>query len=273
MSPTYAIQAVRRFAPSFYPKIGIILGSGLADVADQMQNVVSIPYNAVGLPASNVSGHASLMMLGVLNTVPVICFKGKLHVYEGISYEAICLWVRLCKQLGCQYLIVTGAVGSLKPEVGPGELVVVTDHINFHPGNPLVGPNDETIGPRFVSLENAYDQNLRQAFAGTAGRLNFKLHEGIYISTLGPSFETPAEIRAFRAWGADVVGMSVVPEVIAARHCGLRVLAIAIVTNLAVGLSPEKVTHEATLRYADTASRKLSKLLPEFVKDALHEVV
>jgi xanthosine phosphorylase len=144
---------------------------------------------------------------------------------------------------------------------------MITDHINFQPGNPLVGPNDESIGPRFVSMENAYDNDLQETMMAAANRLHIPLHKGVYISTLGPSFETPAEIRAFKQWGADAVGMSVVSEVILARHCGLRVACVAAITNAAAGMSTEKITHEGTLHYGSLAARKLIKLLPEFVKD------
>ena len=154
----------------------------------------------------------------------------------------------------------------MRPEVGPGEIMMITDHINLQPGNPLAGPNDESVGPRFVSLENAYDVDLREKALTVAKKLNILLHEGVYLSVLGPSFETPAEIRAYRSLGGDAVGMSVVPEVIVARHCGLKVLGLTAVTNLAVGLSAEQVTHEVTLHNAEAGARKLIKLIGEFVK-------
>lgn len=275
MAPTVtdAMKIIRRYAPDFSPKIAILLGSGMASIGDQLANPVTIPYSAIGLPASGVAGHASLMVLGNLNGIPVACLKGRLHVYEGASYESIRLWIRVLKQLGCTRLVLTAAVGSLRTEIGPGELMVINDHINFQPGNPLVGPNDETVGPRFVSLENAYDEGLREMIMKTAARLNIPMHQGVYISTLGPSFETPAEIRAFRILGADAVGMSVVPEVIVARHCGLQVACIAGITNLAVGMSKEKVTHEGTLQFGEIAARKLVKLVPELVKDMVNAMV
>ena len=199
--------------------------------------------------------------------VPVVCLKGRLHLYEGATYESLRTLVRIVRQLGAGTLLVTGAAGSLRPEMGPGEVMMISDHLNFQPGNPLVGPNDESIGPRFVSLENAYDEDLRDLFLNVAKRQHIVVHEGVYISLLGPSFETPAEIRAYRTLGADAVGMSVVPEVIVARHCGLKVAGFAAITNLAVGLSAEKVTHEGTLQYGEMAARKLIKLIPPFVKD------
>jgi xanthosine phosphorylase len=262
-----AMSIIRKYAPNFTPKMGIILGSGLSTLAEQIVNPIAIPYQALpGVAAGNVAGHASLLILGYLNDIPVVCLKGRIHLYEGVPYSAICTLIRIVKHLGAEALVITAASGSLRPEVGPGELMLIRDHINFHPGNPLVGPNDETIGPRFVSLENAYDEGLSDTLLSVANRLDIPMHEGVYLSTLGPSFETPAEIRAYRAWGADAVGMSVVPEVIVARHCGLYVVGVTAITNLAVGLSDEKVTHEGTLHYGELAARKLIKLVPEFIK-------
>jgi len=260
MEETMAL--IRRHAPTFQAKAGIILGSGLGVIAEQLASPVTVPYQAIpGLGTVNVSGHASLLVMGYLQDIPVVCLKGRLHRYEGASWESIGTLVHIVKQLGARTLIVTGAAGSLNPQTGAGEMMLINDHINLHPGNPLAGPNDESIGPRFVSLENAYDRDLRETFRSVAAKLGFKLPEGVYISVLGPSFETPAEIRAYRMLGADAIGMSVVPEVIIARHCGLRVGAITAITNLAVGLSTEKVTHEGTLQYAEAASRKLAKVI------------
>ena len=265
------INGIRKFAPSFLPKIGIILGSGLGSIAEQLTNPITIPYQAIpGLHSGAVSGHASLLVMGYLQDVPVVCMKGRLHLYEGVSYESIRTFVRIVKALGAESLIVTGAAGSLHENIGAGEMMLLTDHINFHPGNPLVGPNDESVGPRFMSMENAYDEEYRDIISKVAARMGFDLPKGVYISVLGPSFETPAEIRAFRTLGADAVGMSVVPEVIIARHAGLRVLGLAAITNLAAGLSKERLTHEGTLHFGEIAARKLTKLIPEFVKELSH---
>lgn len=263
-----ALKVVRKYAPNFGPKVGMILGSGLGAIAEQLTNAITIPYQAIpGLHNGGVQGHASLMVLGYLNDVPVVCMKGRLHLYEGATYESIGILVRLIKLLGAHTVIVTGAAGSLVNEMGPGEVMIITDHINFQPGNPLVGHNDESLGPRFVSLENAYDADLREIFQKVAERQQIKLYQGIYLSVLGPSFETPAEIRAFKTLGADAVAMSVVPEVIVARHCGLRVAGLVAISNLAVGLSPEKVTHEMTLQFSEISARKLIKLIPTVVKE------
>jgi xanthosine phosphorylase len=262
------MNVIRKYAPNFTPKLGMILGSGLGSLAEQITQPITIPYQAIpGLHPGNVQGHASLLIMGYLQGVPVVCLKGRLHLYEGVPYQSVCTLVRLVRQLGAHTLLVTGAAGSLRTEVGPGEIMMINDHINFQPSNPLVGPNDESLGPRFVSLEHAYDEGLRDMFAGVAKRMGIEIHEGVYISLLGPCFETPAEIRMLQSWGADAVGMSVVPEVIIARHCGMRVAGLAAITNLGVGLSDERVTHEGTLHFGELAARKLIKLIPEFVKD------
>lgn len=263
------MEVVNRYVPrGFSPKMGMILGSGMSSLAEQISNPVSIPYQAIpGLQTGAVSGHASLLVMGTINDVPVVCLRGRLHLYEGIAYQSIRTLVQIVRRLGASSILLTCAVGSLNPEVGPGDLMLINDHINFHPGNPLVGSNDESVGPRFVSMDDAYDPTLQELMYKSAEKLGYPLSSGVYISTLGPSFETPAEIRAFRMWGADAVGMSVVPEVIAARHCGLKVACLAAITNMASGMSEEKISHEGTLQYGEIAARKMSKLIPEYVKE------
>lgn len=269
------MEVINRYAPKgFVPQVGMILGSGLSSLAEQITNPVSIPYQAIpGLPAGGVSGHASLLVMGYLQNVPIVCLRGRLHLYEGISYDPIRILVQIVKKLGASVFVITSAVGSMRPEVGPGELMMLTDHINFQPGNPLVGPNDESVGPRFVGLEDAYDVGLREVMANAAKKLDIPLHTGVYISTLGPSFETPAEIRAYKQWGADAVGMSVVPEVILARHCGMKVVCVSVVTNAAAGMTKEKITHDGTLHFGELGARKLTKLIPEFLKDVGNALV
>lgn len=263
------MQVIERYAPkNFAPRVGMILGSGLSSLAEQMTNVHSIPYQAIpGLTSGGISGHASLLQLGYLGDIPMVCLRGRLHLYEGVSYEQIRILIRLLRRLGVNILFITCAAGSMQIDAGPGELMMITDHINFHPGNPLVGPNDETFGPRFIAMEDAYDADLQELLLSSAGKLAIPLHQGVYLSTLGPSFETPAEIRAYKSWGADAVGMSVVPEVIIARHAGIRVACVAAITNHAAGMQNEKITHEGTLKYGEIAARKLTKLVPEFLKE------
>lgn len=264
-----AMLLIRKHAPNFAPKYGIILGSGLSSIAEQLVDPITIPYQAIpGLTTGGVAGHASLLVMGKLNDIPVVCMKGRIHLYEGVPYEPVRILVRIIKALGAHTLIVTGAAGSLREDIGPGELMRIDDHLNFHPGNPLVGPNDESVGPRFFSLDHAYDPELGATLKKVADRLGYPLFSGVYLSTLGPCFETPAEIRAYRTLGADAVGMSVVPEVILARHCGLRVAGIAAITNLAAGMSSENITHDGTLHFGEIAARKLVKLIPAFIKEA-----
>ena len=266
------MEVIHRHQPkNFSPKIGMILGSGLSSLAEQMQQTTTIPYQAIpGLHTGTVQGHASLMAMGYLSDVPVICMRGRLHLYEGATHESLRIFIRMMKHMGCHALLLTGAVGSLNREAGPGEIVMITDHINMQPGNPLVGKNDESEGPRFFGMEDAYDMGLQDAMLEAANKQNIKLHKGVYLSTMGPSFETPAEIRMFKMMGADVVGMSVVPEVLVARHCGLKVAGLAAVTNYAAGMSEEKITHEGTLHFGELSARKLTKLVPEFLKGAIN---
>ncbi len=275
VSMQQVMEVIHRYQPKgFSPKVGMILGSGLSSLAEQITNSVAVPYQAIpGLHVGTVAGHASLMVMGNLGEVPVVCMRGRLHLYEGTPYESVRILVRIMKHMGCQVLLLTGAVGSLRPEAGPGEIMMITDHINFQPGNPLVGPNDGSEGPRFFGMDDAYDVGLQDMMLAAANKLDIKLHKGVYISTMGPCFETPAEIRAFKMWGADVVGMSVVPEVLVARHCGLKVVCLAAVTNFAAGMSNEKITHEGTLQFGELGARKLVKLIPEFVKATNNAVV
>lgn len=262
------LDVLQKRAPEgFVPRVGMILGSGLSLLAEQITDAVAVPYTDIpGLPSGGVAGHASELVMGYLNGMPVICLRGRLHFYEGVAQEAVRTLVRLVKWMGAETLIVTGAVGSLRKDAKAGELMLIEDHINFHPGNPLVGHNDESIGPRFVSMEDAYDPELREKMEKAAASLSIELHKGVYISVLGPMFETPAEIRAFKKWGADVVGMSCVPEVILARHCGLRVACVTAITNAAAGMSDEVISHEGTLHFGEIAAEKLITLIPAFLE-------
>lgn len=269
LTPEQVSDYIRAQRPNFSPKIALVLGSGLADFAEQLTDSVSIEYSDVpGFPVSQVSGHPGRWILGYLRGVPIICCQGRIHAYEGMKAKDFKLFVRTLKALGCEMLVLTNAVGSLRPEWLPGQLVLISDHIHLQPGNSLVGPNDDTWGPRFFPMDNAYDVTLRHLFQQTAQEIGITLPEGIYISVLGPYFETPAEIRAFCRLGADVIGMSTIPEVIVARHCGLKIAALSVVTNLASGLSSEQLSHEVTLRFAaqakDTLAALLCGTLPKF---------
>lgn len=255
-------------AAGFTPEMGLVLGSGLGPVADAIEDAVRIPYaDLPGFGAPKVAGHAAELVLGKLGGHPVACLSGRSHVYEGATADAIATPIRTLALLGVGGLLLTNASGSLRPEVGPESLVAVTDHINLLGFNPLTGPNDERFGPRFPPLGEAYDRNLRARLHAAATAVGTPLHEGIYLATPGPSFETPAEIRAFRTLGADLVGMSTVPEVIVARHAGLRVAAVSVVTNLAEGLGTGPIDHDQTLSAGGRGAAALAPLIERWLRD------
>ncbi len=250
------------------PRLGIVLGSGLGGLADGLEDPLAIPYaDLPGFPAPGIAGHQGRLVLGRLAGLEVACLQGRRHIYEGGDPGAMRGPVRALRQAGAEALLVTNAAGSLRPESPPGSLMAIADHINMLGVNPLAGPNDEAVGPRFPSLQDAYDPELREALQRAAEALGIALPEGVYLATQGPSFETPAEIRAFRTLGADAVGMSTVPEVILARHAGLRVAAVSAITNLAEGMGGEPLSHEQTLRNAEVAARDLVRLVQRFAED------
>jgi xanthosine phosphorylase len=266
-NPSQAATTIHNRAPDFKPKIGIILGSGLGSFANEIKNAVVVPYGELsGFPISTVPGHAGRLVLGELQGLPVACMQGRAHVYEGATAENFKTFIRTLKLIGCEVLLITNASGSLRMDVKPGELMMIHDHINLNPHHPLVGLNDEEFGPRFFPMDDAYDAKLRARFQHTAQQLNIKLAEGVYCGVLGPNYETPAEIRAFRTLGGDAVGMSTVAEVLVARHCGLRVAVIAAITNFAAGMSDEKLIHENVLITGKQAAHDLSRLLLGFLQ-------
>jgi xanthosine phosphorylase len=265
---TEAAAAIAERAPGLRLRLGLMLGSGLGELADRLDDRLQIPYEELpGFHVGGLAGHAGALVLGRLAGQPVAIFSGRWHVYEGIDGSAITTPVRTIKALGADMFLLTNAAGSLRADAGPGSLVCLTDHINMLGFNPLTGPNDDAAGPRFPSLRDAYDPDLRARLHAAAEALGIELHDGVYLAVSGPSFETPAEIRAFRTLGADVVGMSTVPEVIAARHAGLRVAAVSAVTNLAEGMGGEELSHEQTLRVAKEGAARLGPLIERFVED------
>jgi xanthosine phosphorylase len=244
------------------PRVGVILGSGLGAMAQAVADPVVVPYSDLpGFPAPTVAGHAGRAVLGRVAGVGVAVLQGRSHLYEGGDLEALRTPVRALKAAGAEILVVTNAAGSLRPDVGPGALMAITDHINLTGVNVLVGPNDEAIGPRFPPMGDAYDPALLSELRASADGLGIPLAEGVYLAVSGPSFETPAEIRAFGVLGADAVGMSTVHETTVARHCGLRVLAVSVITNLAEGMSDRPLSHEQTLRDAERGAGALMRLL------------
>jgi xanthosine phosphorylase len=261
-----AAKIIKDKAPGFSPKVGIILGSGLGSFAEQLDNQITISYSELpGFPSCSVHGHAGNLVLGSLAGVDIICLQGRAHAYEGNRDEIVKTYIRSLKLLGCDELLITNATGSLREKVGPGELVLITDHINLQPSNPLVGENDEEFGPRFFPLDKAYDLKMRQNLLKIAGQKNIPLHQGVYLAVIGPNYETAAEIKAFKTLGADVVGMSTVPEVLVANHCGLKVAVISIISNFATGLSNISHNHEDVVLTASSAATKLSQIVKQFV--------
>lgn len=261
-----AAAIIKKRMPSFKPTIGIVLGSGLGSFAEQLDDAVTINYEELpGFPILTVVGHGGNLVLGHLNGVGVVCLQGRAHSYEGANHDTVKTYIRTLKLLGCDYFLATNASGSLRKEVGPGELMLITDHINMQPGNPLVGPNDDAFGPRFLPLDNAYDHGLRERLLKIAEDEHITLNQGVYLAVLGPNYETAAEIRAFAIMGADAVGMSTVPEVLVANHCGMKVAVIATITNYATGLDHTSHSHDAVVAMASKAAEKLNRLVKRFV--------
>ena len=248
------------------PRVGVVLGSGLGAVADAVEDPVVVGYEDLpGFPRPTVSGHAGRAVLGTIGGVPVAVLQGRAHLYEGGDPEALRAPVRALRAAGADTLVLTNAAGSLHPSVGPGSLMAIVDHINMTGVNLLMGSNDDAIGPRFPSLRDAYDPGLLGRLRESAENVGIELAEGVYLGVTGPSFETPAEIRAYRVIGADAVGMSTVQETILARHSGMRVAAVSVITNLAEGMSDEPLSHEQTLRAAQEGAVELTRLLLDFI--------
>jgi xanthosine phosphorylase len=261
-----AAEAAAVLTEHLQPRVGIVLGSGLGAVADAVQDATTVGYEDLpGFPRPGVQGHAGRAVLGQLGGVPVCVLMGRAHFYEGGDPVERITPVRALRAAGAEVLVLTNAAGSLRADVGPGRLMAISDHINLTGFNPLMGPNDEAIGPRFPSLRDAYDPALRADLHAAASDLGIDLGEGVYLAVSGPSFETPAEIRAFRTLGADAVGMSTVHETILARHAGLRVAAVSAISNLAEGMSEVPLSHDQTLADAQRAAGDLARLLEAFV--------
>lgn len=263
-----AALLIERHGEAVRADVGLILGSGLGALADAVGDAVITPFAALpGFPPATVSGHAGRLVVGRLAGRRVAVLQGRAHVYEGVSGPQLGVGVRTLAALGVRTLLVTNAAGSLRPQVPPGHLMALSDHINLMGVNPLTGPHAAGAAPRFVGLGDAYDAGVRAALHAAAATAGVPLAEGVYLAVSGPSFETPAEIRAFRTLGADAVGMSTVPEVIVARQLGLRVGAISVITNLAEGLGEDPLSHEQTLAGAAAGARALQALVTTVLKD------
>jgi len=235
------------------PQIGLVLGSGLGAFADEFANATKIFYKKIpNFPQSTAIGHAGQLVIGNVGNIPVVGMQGRVHLYEGYSAQQVAFPMRVFKLMGIRAVILTNAAGGINLNYSQGALVAIRDHINLQSANPLIGPNDDRFGPRFPDMTRAYDPEFRSFVAEEGKKLKLNLHEGVYLALAGPNYETPAEIHAFRTLGADLVGMSTVPEVIAARHSNVLVLGISCVTNMAAGVTGEALTAEEVF---ETAAR------------------
>ena len=248
------------------PKVGIVLGSGLGDYAERAEQVSYIPYSEIpGFPVSTVFGHKSRFAIGMVQGVPAIMMQGRFHCYEGYDPAEVVLPIRVMKRLGVETLLLTNAAGGIHDDWEPGILMNITDHINFAGYNPLRGPNLESFGPRFPDMSQCYDLELQAMMEKSAAQHGIDLKKGVYLMTAGPNFETPAEIRMFRVLGADAVGMSTVPEVLAARHCGMRVAGVSCITNYAAGISKTPLSHEEVFETANRVQKQFVQLIDGFI--------
>ncbi len=251
------------------PRIAVVLGSGLGGFASQLENPTSIPYAEIPhFPQSTVVGHNGQLVIGTMGTlhgVAVTVMQGRVHGYEGYSSQEITFPIRVLARMGIGTVILTNAAGGIRSSFEQGQLVLISDHINFSGSNPVSGPNDERLGQRFFDMTEAYSRRLRRLSQDAAKEVGFTLEEGVYVGLPGPSFETPAEIRAFRTLGADLVGMSTVQETIAARHMGLEVLGISCVTNMAAGIQAEPLSHEEVMETGRRVEARLAQLLTRVI--------
>lgn len=255
-----------RSVTDFAPEVGIILGSGLGSLADKLENPAFLNYSSIpGFAKSTAPGHKGRLVFGMLSGKKVVCMQGRFHYYEGWAMRDIVHPVRVLKALGIKKLLVTNAAGGVNTNFNVGDFMLISDHINLMGTNPLIGKNDDEFGPRFCDMSKAYSPALRDVARAAAQKCGIKLHEGVYLACTGPSYETPAEIRAFRILGADAVGMSTVPEVIAASHCSLPVLAISLITNMAAGVLDRPLSGEEVIEIGAKKSEELQTLVKEIV--------
>ena len=271
MNPVYeklvsCYECVRK-KTDFVPKVAIILGSGLGDYASNIQVETEVPYGDIdGFPVSTVPGHAGKFIFGYIENVPVVCMKGRVHYYEGYPISDVVLPVRLMKMLGAEILFLTNAAGGVNTTFHPGDLMLIRDHIACFSPTPLIGPNIDELGLRFPDMSCVYNKELQDIIRNTAKENGIYIQEGVYAYLTGPSFESPADIRMMRVLGADAVGMSTVPEAIAANHMGMKICGISCISNLAAGMTQNPLTHEEVQETADMAAAAFQKLVTESVK-------
>jgi len=247
---------------SHVPEVGLILGSGLGVIGDEVEDAVTIPYGDIPhFPVSTVEGHAGELVIGRLQGRTVALMRGRFHMYEGYEPERTALPVRVMKRLGVKTLLVTNAAGGINLDFSSGNLMIISDHLNLTGRNPLVGPNDNALGVRFPDMSDAYSKRLRGIAKETAAELGVPVKEGVYAGLLGPNYETPAEIRYLRVIGADAVGMSTVPEVIVARHAGIEVIGISCITNMAAGILDQPLSHEEVMETTERVKSQFVSLV------------
>ncbi|MGD8487188.1 MAG: purine-nucleoside phosphorylase [Chloroflexota bacterium] len=262
------LEAHVRSASDLRPRLGLVLGSGLGGLADEIDDGVEIPFEEMpGWPAPSVPGHSGRLILGRLRGLPVACLRGRLHMYEGLSERLVVEPALLLGRLGAPILLLTNASGGVNPAFGAGTLMVVADHINLTGRNPLMGANDDQLGPRFPDMTAVWDPQLRAALHAAGRAEDVELREGIYLGLTGPTYETPAEVRMIRGLGADAVGMSTVMEAVAAHWAGMRVCGVSLVTNPGAGLSPTPLTHEEVVAAADEAGPRLARVIGRFIAE------
>jgi purine-nucleoside phosphorylase len=263
-----ALEAAVRATTNLVPVAGIVLGSGLGGLADEVDEPVAIPFEDLpGWPAATAPGHAGRLLLGRLAGTPVVMLQGRFHMYEGNDPGLVVQPVLLFQRLGARLVVLTNAAGGIDPSYGPGTLMVIRDHLNLTGRTPLLGPNADSMGPRFPDLTNAWDPELREALHAAGRAEGVPLTEGVYAGLLGPQYETPSEVRYLRTLGADAVGMSTVLECIAARWAGLRVCGVSLVTNAGAGYTGEPLSHEEVLAAGAEAGPRLAKVIRRFVAD------
>lgn len=277
-TPDLSVRLAEAAAPvlsqrSVAPVIGVVLGSGLGAFGDSLDDLLKIPYGDIPhMPVSRVVGHSGNLCLGRVGDVQVACMQGRVHLYEGHDPERVVFGVRLLARLGCKAVLLTNAAGGVHPAFHPGDLMLIIDHLNLTGRTPLLGSNDDTIGPRFPDMTEAYHRGLCEAARKAARVEGITLHEGIYQANLGPSYETPAEVRMARTLGADAVGMSTVPEVIALRHASVPVAAVSCITNLAAGISSTPLDHREVELVATRTRSQFVRLLTRWVEFSAKEI-
>ena len=264
------IKAMRDYVrgiTDFVPEVALTLGSGLGSFAENITVSCEVPYSDIpGFPVSTAPGHAGKLVFGYLGKTPIVCLNGRVHLYEGYAPEQVVTPVRLVQALGAKILFLTNAAGGLKKSYTPGTLALITDQISSFVPNPLIGPNDDDEGVRFPDMTCVYDLALRDIVKQTAKELDIDLDEGVYVQLTGPSFETPAEIRMVAALGGDIVGMSTVVEAITARHCGMRVVGISLISNLAAGISKTLLSSEEVNEAGAAAAPRFTKLVAQAIQ-------